>query len=77
MKTENRLRRTEDGMDVIVNMLLKNRGLKTKKEREDFLNPDLMDVSLENVGISVEEVRKTIKRIKVAIKNNEKIIIYE
>lgn len=62
--------------DKIVDILLVNRGLKTKKEREEFLNPKIENVNLENVEISKNAVRKTIKRINEAVRKNEKIIIY-
>ncbi len=60
----------------IVDVLLSNRGIKNKKEREEFLNSKLEDVSLKSTGIDPASVRKTIRRISAAIKNNEKIIIY-
>src|SRR3989344_4038668 len=63
-------------IDQIIDTLLKNRGLKTKKEREEFLNPKLELVNLNSVEIDEKEVKKSLVRIKRAIEKNEKIIIY-
>lgn len=57
-------------------VLLKNRGIETKKELEEFLNGKLKDITLQNVGIKISEIKKTIKRIEEAIRKNQKIIIY-
>jgi single-stranded-DNA-specific exonuclease len=65
--------KTED----IVKTLLKNRGLKTKKDIKEFLSPiEPEKISLKELGISQKETKKAIKRIKKAIKNKEKAIIY-
>ncbi len=69
-------KKTEYGVDEIVNILLENRGIKTKKEKEEFLNPKLESINFENAGIDRKEVDKTLKRVEQAIKNNEKIIIF-
>ena len=61
----------------IVETLLENRGIKTKKEKEDFFNPITpLDLKLKDLGISSIEVKKAIKRIKLAKKNREKVIVY-
>ncbi|OIP58130.1 MAG: single-stranded-DNA-specific exonuclease RecJ [Candidatus Levybacteria bacterium CG_4_10_14_0_2_um_filter_36_16] len=60
----------------IVKILLANRGIKTKKDIEEFINPKLTSVTLESVGIDKKEVKKTIVRIEKAIKKNETIVIY-
>ncbi len=70
--TENEELRTKN----IVEILLNNRGLKTKKEVEDFLNPKLESVTLENVGIDIGQVKKGLKRIKKAIEHKEKIVVF-
>ncbi|MFI5265222.1 MAG: hypothetical protein ACHQT7_00570, partial [Candidatus Levyibacteriota bacterium] len=59
----------------IVDVLLDNRGVKTTKEVEKFLNPKLESVTMQKVGIDLKEVEKTLERIKKAIKNNEAIVI--
>lgn len=61
----------------IVDILLENRGLKTKKEKEDFLNPKPPDnISLKDIEIDKRQVDRSVSRIKEAIKNGERIIIY-
>ncbi|HVZ67135.1 MAG TPA: single-stranded-DNA-specific exonuclease RecJ [Patescibacteria group bacterium] len=60
----------------ILDILLSNRGIKTEKEKKEFLNPDIKSVTPKNVGIDLVELKKTIGRIEKAIDNNEKIIIY-
>ncbi len=52
----------------ILEILLKNRGLKTAKEQKEFLNPKPPQIKL--------NLKKTIDRIKKAVKNNEPIIVY-
>lgn len=69
--------KTEDlGIEKIIDVFLENRGIRTKKEKVEFLNPKLDAISLKSTGIDPLEVRKTVKRIEWAIKENEKIIIY-
>jgi single-stranded-DNA-specific exonuclease len=60
----------------VVKILLENRGIKTKKETENFLNPKLETVTIESVGIDKKQVGKSIARIKLAIKNKEQIVIF-
>jgi len=61
----------------IVTELLKNRGIETNKEREEFFKPTApTKVSLKSLGIKESEVKKAIRRIKKAKKNKEKVIIY-
>lgn len=60
----------------IINILLRNRGIKTKKEIENFLNPQLENLDAETLGINRVELLKTKKRIVKAIKEREKIIVY-
>lgn len=64
-------------LDSILDVLLENRGLKSKKEKEDFFSPQEPNkISLKEFGISESEVKKAITRIKTAIKKKEKIIVY-
>ena len=61
----------------IVKILLKNRGIRTEKKKKEFLNPTPPNkLTLKELKISEPNVKKSILRIKKAIKNNEKIIIY-
>lgn len=61
----------------IINILFKNRGLKTTKQQAEFLNPkDPCLLTSEEVGISPIQLKKAVVRIKKAIKNKEKVIVY-
>ncbi len=61
----------------VINILLRNRGIKTEKEIEEFLNPTKPeDIKLKELSINEKMVVKAIKRIEEAIKKKEKIIIY-
>lgn len=61
----------------IVKTLLLNRGIKTKKEEEEFLNPkNPLKIPLNEFGINNKKLELIINRLKVAKKNNEKIIIF-
>ncbi len=60
----------------IISVLLANRGLKTKKEIEEFLNPKLGDVTAASVGIDKTQLKKAVIRIQKAIENKEQIVVY-
>jgi single-stranded-DNA-specific exonuclease len=61
----------------IVKILLANRGLKTKKQIENFLRPKKPDdLTFEDVGLDLEQLKKAVRRIKKAIQKKEKIVIY-
>ncbi len=57
----------------LLDMLLVSRGLKTKAEIKEFLNPLEMKLSDPNV---FTDMAKCTARIDSAVKNNEKILIY-
>lgn len=63
-------------IDAIINTLLENRGIKTKKEKEEFLNPDIKKITAKNTGINLKELEKAVSRIKLAIKNKEQIVVF-
>lgn len=66
-----------DKEDEIIKILLANRGIKTKKQIEEFLNPpNPSKLTPSQVGISLSQLEKAIRRIKKAIKSQEKIIVY-
>lgn len=70
---KNKPQKTEE----IIKILLENRGLETKKEQDEFINPRKpQDIALKDVGIDSRSVQKAITRIKKAIKTKEKIIVY-
>ena len=61
----------------IVKILLKNRGLSTKKEQDEFLKPELPEkLTLRKLGIKATEVNKAIVRLKKAKENGEKVIVF-
>ena len=57
-------------------VLLANRGLKTKKEIDEFLNPKLENITTKNVGIDSKQLQKAIERIRKAIKKKEEVIVF-
>lgn len=57
-------------------ILLVNRKITSKNEKEDFLNPRLDEVTPENVGIDNKQLDKALKRIKKAIDKKEQIIVF-
>lgn len=64
-------------IDQIMKALLKNRGLVNKKQINEFLNPpDPYILDPVSLGIKKKELGKAIRRIKKAIVNKEKIVIY-
>jgi single-stranded-DNA-specific exonuclease len=62
--------------DELLSLLLENRGLTEKGDIEAFLHPKLEDVTIEYVGIDTVQLQKTILRIKQAIDNKEKIVVF-
>src|SRR3990172_7688502 len=61
----------------IINILLKNRGLTSQKEIDEFFNPpDPYALAPSALGIDPKEISKAVKRIKNAIDSGEKIIVY-
>src|SRR3989344_7685823 len=71
-----KINEAENVTESLIKILLENRGIKTKKEIEEFLNPKLDKVTPKSVGINIENLKKTLKRIKLAIKNEEQIVIF-
>ena len=71
------LKKKKFSTDEIVDVLLQNRGLKTKKEREEFLSPKKPgEVSLKDVGLTKDAVKKGVDRVKKALKQKEKVVVY-
>ncbi|MBI3955274.1 single-stranded-DNA-specific exonuclease RecJ [Candidatus Gottesmanbacteria bacterium] len=62
--------------DEIISIILKNRGIKTKKQIEEFLHPDLSQINRKILGIKTPGLLKALKRIDSAIKNSESIVVY-
>ena len=64
-------------IEKIVDAILKNRGIKTVASRKEFLNP----VSLETydssaLGVDSDELKKSLRIVKTAIEEGNKIIVY-
>lgn len=57
--------------DDIIGILLKNRGIKTKKEKEVFLHPPYPPHLTK-----LPDLDKAVHRVKKAIKNKESIVVY-
>ncbi|MDP3941611.1 MAG: single-stranded-DNA-specific exonuclease RecJ [bacterium] len=62
--------------DALFDLLLKNRGITTKNDREEFLQPNLDTITAETVGIEKKELDKAVKRIEKAIKDQEQIVVF-
>lgn len=61
----------------IIETLLKNRGLKTEKEKQDFFDPiNPLKIPLKSLNIKESEVKKAIERIKKAKKSGERVFVY-
>lgn len=61
----------------LTEILLKNRGLKTKNDMAEFLSPkDPMGIKLEEIGIDKKKINKVITRIIKAKENKEFVIVY-
>ena len=60
----------------LIRVLLENRGIKTKKEIDEFLKPDLKKITAVSVGIDKKHLEKTIKRINKAIAKKEEVIVF-
>ncbi|MFH1840933.1 MAG: single-stranded-DNA-specific exonuclease RecJ [Candidatus Shapirobacteria bacterium] len=61
----------------LLDQVLINRGLKTKRAREEFLNPPPpLKLTEKDLEIDKKEVDKAIKRIKQAASRKEKAIVY-
>jgi len=64
-------------VDEIKNVLLENRGMMTKKQKEEFFNPTHPEaLELKNLGIRMAGLKKALTRIAKAVKDKEQIIIY-
>lgn len=60
----------------LIKTLLLNRGIKSEKEIENFLNPKLESVTAKNLGIDGRQLTKAVKRIKTAISKKEMIVVF-
>lgn len=60
----------------IVEIILKNRGITTKKEINAFFNTDISSVTTQTVGIDARQLTKALKRIQTAMENKEQIVVF-
>jgi single-stranded-DNA-specific exonuclease len=70
------LKQNKKTVSEIINILLSNRGYKTNKQIDNFMNPRLSDINPENAEIDIKELKKAKIRIGKAIKNQESIVVY-
>ncbi len=64
-------------IDELIKVLLENRGLKTKQQIDDFLNPPRpQTLNPVTLGIKPDQLTKAIDRIKKAINDKESIVVY-
>lgn len=64
-------------VESIVKVLLKNRGIKTKKQRDEFFDPKSpISLTLKEMKLSEFQIKKAVKRLKIAKKKKEHVIIY-
>ncbi len=69
--------RTPENVDAVIDILLENRDLKTKEEKEEFFHPKHpSEISLKELNIDEKQMDKAISRIKKAIRNEEHVIVY-
>ena len=67
----------QSAADKLIDLLLENRGISSKKERENFLQPpDPYLLKPQDVKIKEPILKKALQRIKQAIKNGESIVVY-
>ncbi len=71
-----RIQNSEFRIDELIKILLENRGIKTKKEREEFLDPKLETVTPDSVGIDKKHLQQALKRIQKAIDQKEQIAVF-
>jgi single-stranded-DNA-specific exonuclease len=77
MKTWNILNKTKNlKVDKLIDILLDNRNITTKDQKEAFLNPQLSSLTVDNVGIDKKNLKKAIKRIQKAMELKEQIIVF-
>lgn len=66
---------TPKNLEELIHLLLDNRGIENEKKKR-FLEPQIDDVSVLNVGIDEKQLKKSIKRIRDAVEKEETIVIF-
>lgn len=61
----------------IIEVLLKNRGIKSSDQKKEFLDPIHPNkIKLDKLKINSKDLKKSLNRLKTVLKNKEKVIIY-
>lgn len=63
-------------IDDLIDVLLENRGVKTAKEKDEFLHPKLKSITPKGVGINLQLLKKALTRIHRAIDKQEQIVVF-
>ncbi len=63
-------------IEIIIKLLLNNRGITTKKDIDTFLHPKMEDVTPSVVGLDEKALQTAIKRIAKAIESKEQIVVF-
>lgn len=71
-----KVKNAKSKVDELIELLLENRGLKSKKEIDEFLHPSLEKVTPKNVEMDLLQLKKAVKRIEKAIKEKEQIVVF-
>ena len=70
-------KRPKNDIKEIADILLKNRGIASKKEKQEFIKPlNPYDLSLTDLGIDKNNIKKVIKRLNQAKEKKERIMIF-
>lgn len=73
---KSRIKSQELSTEDIIEIILNNRGIKTKKDIDAFLHADISTVSAASVGIDKKQLTKAIQRIQQAITDKEQIVVF-
>lgn len=72
-----RISNKEYGVDDIIKVLLKNRGITKASQKDAFLHPkDPVDLTSKDVGINATELKRAFERIQKAMSDKESIVVY-
>lgn len=70
-------RRRAKNPQEVVEILLENRGMKTEKEKREFLNPNSPEkIQVKDLDLDKKEIEKAIGRIRKALQEEEEIVVY-
>lgn len=67
---------SKDQINDLVDVLLKNRGINNKKEKDDFFDSDLSKITFKDLGINQKDLSISLKRIKKAIDYKEQVVVF-